>query len=44
MKTANIHVYGNIAVYMYIKYCTFCLKIDYTLRCLVYNGVQYLHH
>jgi len=29
MKTANIPVYGNIAVY--IKYCSVCLKIDYTL-------------
>jgi len=32
MKTANILVYGNSAVY--IKYCAACLKIDYTLRCL----------
>jgi len=34
MKTANIPVYGNIAVY--IKYCTVCLKLGYTLRCLEY--------
>jgi len=34
MKTANITVYGNIAVY--IKYCDDCLKIDYTVRCLEY--------
>jgi len=34
MKTANILVYGNSAVY--IKYCTVCLKIDNTLRCLEY--------
>ena len=34
MKTANIPVYGNIAVY--IKYCAVCLKIDYTLICLEY--------
>ena len=27
-------MYGNIA--MYIKYCSVCLKIDYTLRCLEY--------
>jgi len=31
MKTANMQVYGNIAVY--IKECAVCLKIDYTLRC-----------
>jgi len=35
MKTANIPVYGNIAVY--IKYCAVCLKIDYTLNCLEYS-------
>jgi len=34
MMTANIPVYGNIAVY--INYCTVCLKVDYTLRCLEY--------
>jgi len=34
MKTANIPLNGNIAVY--IKYCAVCLKIDYTLRCLEY--------
>jgi len=34
MKTANIPVYGNIAVY--IKHCAVCLKIEYTLRCLEY--------
>jgi len=34
MKTANIPVYGNIAVY--IKYCAVCLNIEYTLRCLEY--------
>jgi len=34
MKTTNISVYGNIA--MYIKYCAVCLKIEYTLRCLEY--------
>jgi len=34
MKTVNLPVYGNIAVY--IKYCAVCLKIDYTLRCLEY--------
>jgi len=34
MKTANIPLYGNIAVY--IKYYAVCLKIDYTLRCFEY--------
>jgi len=34
MKTANILVYGTIAVH--IKYCAVCLKIDYTLRYLEY--------
>jgi len=34
MKTANIPVYGHIAVY--INYCAVCLNIDYTLRCLEY--------
>ena len=34
MKTANILVYGNIAVY--IKYCAVCLKINYTLKRLEY--------
>jgi len=34
MKTANIPVYGNIA--LYIKYWPVCLNIDYTLRCLEY--------
>jgi len=34
MKTVNIPVYGNIAVY--IKYCNVCPKIDYTLRYLEY--------
>ena len=34
MKTANIAVYGNIAVY--IKYGAVCLKIDYTPRCVEY--------
>jgi len=38
MKTANIPVYGNIAVY--INYCAVCLKIDYTLRCLEYMCSQ----
>ena len=33
-KTANITVYGIIAVY--IKYCAVCLKIDYTLRWFEY--------
>jgi len=28
MKTVNIPVYGNIAVY--IKYCAVCLEIEYT--------------
>ena len=31
MKTANIPVYGNVAVYALV-----CLKIDCTLRCLEY--------
>jgi len=30
MKTANIPVYENIAVF--IKYCAVFLKIDYTLK------------
>ena len=34
MKTANIQLFGNIPVY--IKYCTVCFKIDYTLRCVEY--------
>jgi len=34
MKTANIPVYRNSAVY--IKCGSVCLKIDYTLRCLEY--------
>jgi len=34
MKTANIPVYGNIAVYR--KYCVVCPNKDYTLRCLEY--------
>ena len=34
MKTTNIPMYGNSAVY--IKYSAVCLKIDYTLRCLEY--------
>ena len=34
MKTANIPVYGNIA--MYITYCAVCLYMDFTLRCLEY--------
>jgi len=35
MKSANIPVCGNIAVY--IKYYAVCLNIDYTLRCLEYT-------
>jgi len=42
MKTAKIAVYGNITVF--IKYFAVCLKIDYTLRCLEYTFVQYLHN
>ena len=45
IKTVNIPVYGNIVVY--IKYCTLCLKIDYTLRCLEYICSVYsplIHH
>ena len=34
MKTANISVYGNIA--MLKKIALVCLKIDYTIRCLDY--------
>ena len=34
MKTTNIPVYGNIAVY--INYCAVCLTIDYTPICLDY--------
>jgi len=34
MKTANILVYGNFAVYM--RYFAVCLKVDYTLKCLEY--------
>jgi len=34
MKTANIPVYGNIAVH--IRYCAVCLQIEYTLTCLEY--------
>jgi len=40
MKTSNIQVYGNSAVFIYITYLAVCLKIDYILRCLV----QYLQH
>jgi len=43
MKTANIPMYGNIAVY--VKYCGVCLKIDYTLRCYQYicfQGIYFL--
>jgi len=40
MKTANIPVYGNSAVYgniaVFIKDCAVCLKKDYTLICLEY--------
>ena len=32
MKTANVPLYENIA--MYITFCAVCLKINYTLRCL----------
>jgi len=38
MKTSNIQVYGNSAVYT--AYLAVCLNIDYTLRCLV----QYFQH
>jgi len=34
MKTANIRMYGNIAVYANIALSVY--KIDYTLRCLEY--------
>ena len=34
MKTVNITVYGNIAVYRNIALSVY--KIDYTLRCLEY--------
>ena len=34
MKTVNIPMYGNTAVY--IKHWAVCQKIDYTLRCLEY--------
>jgi len=34
MKTANIPLYGSIAVY--IKFCAVCVKIDYTLICWEY--------
>ena len=34
MKTANIPVYGNIAVYLNIALSVY--KIDYALRCLEY--------
>jgi len=36
MKTANIPVNGNIAVYMKCMYCVVCHEIDYTLTCLEY--------
>jgi len=35
MKTSNIPVYGNIA--LYIKYCVVCLNMEYTLTCLDYT-------
>jgi len=35
MKTVNVLVYGNIAVY--IKYWADCLKKEYRLRCLDYT-------